>query len=103
MNEQVSFAENEGTATTHPPALRQKKALGSRTKSIVLTPDKKLMTALLRCYLFFEGCCHNGWNHVNNVYFVVLVGWTPFKVRKGECVEYSRWQSQLLPFDVRWA
>ena len=53
----------------------------SRSKSVVLTPRKKLMTSLLRCYLFFEGCCHNGWNHVNNVYFVVLVGWSPFKVR----------------------
>ena len=53
----------------------------AKQKSIILTPKKKLMTALLRCYLFFEGFCHNGWNHVNNVYYVVLLGWSPLKVK----------------------
>jgi len=51
----------------------------AKQKSMILTPKKKLMTALLRCFLFFEGFCHNGWNHVNNVYYVILIGWSPFK------------------------
>ena len=63
------------------PAIVPLRGLTRTAGSVVLTPRKKLMTSLLRCYLFFEGCCHNGWNHVNNVYFVVLVGWSPFKVR----------------------
>jgi len=48
-------------------------------KSVVLTPKKKLMTLLLRAYIFFEGFVDNGWNHVGNVYYVVILGWSPFK------------------------
>ena len=52
------------------------------TKSVVLTPEKKVMTLLLRLYIFFEGFVDNGWNHVSNVYYVVILGWSPFKVRR---------------------
>ena len=75
----VQFAGNEDATGT---PLRKKSL--NKEKSVVLTPQKKLMTALLRCFLFFEGFSHNGWNHVNNVYYVVVTGWSPLKVRKAE-------------------
>ncbi len=76
---QIPEQEDDAACKRKPPPKRE---LVPKVKSMVLTPDKKLMTALLRCFLFFEGFSHNGWNHVNNVYYVVLAGWSPFKVRR---------------------
>ena len=68
------------------PRLRDQSLIMSAQAGMKLTPNQKLMVALLRCCNFFNGCTHNGWNHVNNVYYVIFLGWTPLKVR---CTLYS--------------
>ena len=37
------------------------------------------MALLVKCYLFFESCTHNGLTHLVNVYLVALEGWTPLE------------------------
>jgi hypothetical protein len=37
------------------------------------------MALLVKAFLFFEGCTHNGLTHLVNVYLVALQGWTPLE------------------------
>lgn len=48
-------------------------------KSVTMTPSKSVIGALLKLYIFVEAFTEKGLNHFNNVYFVTILGWSPFK------------------------
>lgn len=51
----------------------------SLAKSVIMTPSKSMIGALLKLYIFVEAFTEKGLNHFNNVYFVTILGWSPFK------------------------
>eukprot|EP01083_Nonionella_stella_P070509 188687_1 len=48
-------------------------------KSVTMTPSKSLMGGLIKLFIFIEAFTSKGLNHFNNVYFVAILGWSPFK------------------------
>mmetsp|Transcript_31100 Transcript_31100/g.59080 ORF Transcript_31100/g.59080 Transcript_31100/m.59080 type:complete len:169 (-) Transcript_31100:867-1373(-) len=41
--------------------------------------NASIVAILVKVYLFFDGCTHNGLTHLVNVYLVAVVGWTPLE------------------------
>ncbi len=60
------------------PGLSQRPGLVNQ-KSMVMAPKKSLMGVLLKLYILVEAFTSKGLNHFNNVYFVTILGWSPFK------------------------
>jgi len=76
-DEDNSAAPTRGMALQRP-GVSQRPGLVNQ-KSIEMTPKKSLMGVLLKLYILVEAFTSKGLNHFNNVYFVTILEWSPFK------------------------
>jgi len=58
---------------------RRSGEIDDQRKSVEMTAPKSLMGGLLKLFIFIEAFTSKGLNHFNNVYFVAILGWSPFK------------------------
>lgn len=64
--------EQEGASA---PAASHRHELG-RSKSVILTPERKFTILMIKFLLFFKGASC-GLDSLSNVYLVTIIGWTP--------------------------
>ena len=64
--------EQEGASA---PAASHRHELG-RSKSVILTPERKFTVLMIKFLLFFKGASC-GLDSLSNVYLVIIIGWTP--------------------------